>query len=126
MNLMTDPTQAAYKTKNSCADILYIYGKITKNNRNEGKNSRKNKDATFLDLSKAFDRTNRLKMYNVLIETGLPLELTRLIKRTHEKTTLNVREKNRIGAKKKNQRRGFPGQSFISLIVCDLYHINDG
>merc|ERR1712126_307747 len=116
MNLLTDPTQAAYKTKNSCADILYIYGKITKNNRCAGKNARKNKDATFLDLSKAFDRTNRLKMYNVLLESGLPIKLTRTIKRTHERTTLNVREKNRIGTKKETNVGVFQGSPLSALL----------
>ena len=69
-----------------------------------------------MDLSKAFGRTNRLKMVNVLINAGLPLPLTRIIKRTHENTSLNVREKNRIGNLEKTNTGVFQGSPLSALL----------
>ena len=48
MNLLTDCTQAAYKSKNSCADILYIFNKIIKQNREiDGDNVNQKKEKTY-------------------------------------------------------------------------------
>ena len=123
MNLLTDNTQAAYKANHSCADILYLFNKLQKqerscpNNNNEHQKKKKsNATFTFLDLSKAFDRTNRLKMINVLIEAGLPISLARLISRTHGKTTLNVREGNRIGRTEKTNIGVFQGSPLSALL----------
>ena len=55
-------------------------------------------------------------MINVMLEGGLPLSLVRLINRTHENTTLNVRENNKLGQTMKTNTGIFQGSPLSALL----------
>ena len=68
------------------------------------------------DLTKAFDKTNRELMYTKLIEKGLPIELVRLITKTHQNTQLRARERNKLAQKTETNRGVFQGSPLSALL----------
>jgi len=96
MNILTDEKQMAYKNNRATTDALSIIESYT---RRMKQGSAKSKSITLIDLSKAFDRANRLNIYSVLAKKGVPAELIKIIRKTHTNTELAPKERNRIGAK---------------------------
>merc|ERR1711915_407232 len=89
MNILTRETQTAYKQSRSTQDVLNHIKEITGYKYPE-------MSITLMDLTKAFDKTNRQLMYTKHIEKGLPLEIIRMIMKTHQKTQLESKRKKQI------------------------------
>ena len=89
LNLLTNEQQCAYKTNKSTMDIIYLI----KNKYIKGEI----KGQILLDLSKAFDRINRSKLWYILYEYGLPENLLYAIVNSHQNTQLSARHQNNRG-----------------------------
>ena len=80
MNILTEETQCGFKSNKSTADVIFfikqkfikkeIYGQI------------------LFDLTKAFDKINREKLWIILYEAGLPLNFIKFIIKGHENNKL--------------------------------------
>merc|ERR1711915_428837 len=89
MNLLTRETQVAYKQARSTIDVLNHIKEIIGFKHPE-------MSITLMDLTKAFGKTNRTLLYTKLIEKGIPVELIRIIMKTHQNTMVRAREKNKL------------------------------
>ena len=71
MNCMTNEFQNAYKVGRSTIDVLYL---LNNHINKEGTNN-----LILFDLSKAFDTINREILWTILYESGLPINLIKII-----------------------------------------------
>ena len=71
---------------------------------------------TLMDLTKAFDKTNRKLPYTILIKKGLPIELVRLIVKTHSNTYIRAREKNKLSKKQEINTGVYQGSPLSALL----------
>jgi hypothetical protein len=111
VNILTKDNQSAYKANRSCADPLFNVNMLIND-----ATKKTGKSITLLDLSKAFDRTNRDLLYSILLRTGLPIETVRLIAHTHTNTILYPRERNLIGKPTKTNVGVFQGSPLSALL----------
>ena len=109
MNILTRETQTAYKQSRSTQDVLNHIKEIIGYKYPE-------MSITLMDLTKAFGKTNRKLMYTKLIEKGLPIELIRLIAKTHENTKIMAREKNKLSEKQVTNKGVFQGSPLSALL----------
>merc|ERR1712228_385067 len=109
MNILTKETQTAHKQSRSTYDILSILKNIM---------GQKNADMsiTLMDLTKAFDKTNRKLLYTILIKKGLPIELIRLIIKTHSNTYIRARGKNKLSQKQEVNTGVYQGSPLSALL----------
>merc|ERR1711915_913281 len=109
MNILTRETQTAYKQSRSTYDTLSILRNIT---------GHQNVDMSItpMDLTKAFDKTNRKLLYTTLIKKGLPIELIRLIIKTHSNTFIRAREKNKLSNKQETNTGVYQGSPLSALL----------
>ena len=113
MNILTDEKQTAYKSNRATTDVLSIIETYT---RRMKKGEEKNKSLTLIDLSKAFDRANRLNIYSILAKKGVPIELIKIIRKTHTKTKLAPKEQNRIGTTIESNIGVYQGSPLSALL----------
>ena len=113
MNILTDEKQTAYKSNRATTDVLSIIETYT---RRMKKGEEKNKSITLIDLSKAFDRANRLNIYSILAKKGIPIELIKIIRKTHTKTKLAPKEQNRIGTTIESNIGVYQGSPLSALL----------
>ena len=71
---------------------------------------------TLMDLTKAFDKTNRELLYTILLEKGIPIEMVRLIMKTHSNTKIRARESNRLSKKQETNTGVFQGSPLSALL----------
>jgi len=113
MNILTDEKQTAYKSNRATTDILSIIETYT---RRMKKGEEKEKSITLIDLSKAFDRANRQNIYSILAKTGVPIELIKIIRKTHTRTKLAPKEQNKIGRKTESNIGVYQGSPLSALL----------
>ena len=89
MNLITESTQYGYKEKSSCIDALNKVHNFMKNEENG--------ELLMMDLTKAFDCINRSLLWTVLNRKGIPIDLIRMLKEGHKRTTLAPKNKGTYG-----------------------------
>ena len=119
MNLLTCEMQHGYKINKSATDIIFhIKRNIIKNNIN---------GQILLDLSKAFGRIDRTKLWDILYEKGLPIELIDLIKKGHTGNYLCSKINNQYTKLIKNNIgvfQGSPLSACLFIIYAD-YVMNE-
>ena len=71
--MLTDERQHAYKHNKSTIDVIY--------NIKRNLIKKQCKGEILLDLAKAFDRIDRTKLWNILYQKGLPINLIKQIKK---------------------------------------------
>ena len=112
MNLLTNEMQCAYKTKRSTQDIIhFIKTKLTKHNIN---------GQILIDLSKAFGKIDRNKLWWILYKKGLPLKLIKALVGGHTNTTLRSKHDGKLGPYIANNVGVFQG-SPISAQLFAIY-----
>ena len=116
MNLIAESTQFGYKQKSSCIDVL---NKVHNFLRKDGK-----AELLMMDLSKAFDAVNRKLLWTALYRKGVPIELIRMLREGHKKTSLAPKNKGMYGDDIETNVGVFQGASFSALgfiiYLCDM------
>ena len=95
LNLIAKDNQCAYKAKRSTTDAIF-YTKQFMKNEISGHIS--------FDLSKAFDRVNRDKLWWMLYEKGLPVKLIHLIWLGRDMNLLQGKHNGIMGSKIRNNK----------------------
>ena len=111
-NRLTDERQHAYKSNKSTIDAIYnIKRNLVKKQRN---------GEILLGLSNAFDRIDRVELWNILYEKGLPANLIKLIKEGHINNMLRSKQNGKYANEINNNIGVFQG-SPISENLCIMY-----
>ena len=112
MNLLTKDNQCAYKAKRSTTDAIYYIKQNFIQNKIIGHIS--------FDLSKAFDRIDRNKLWWILYEKGMPIKLIDIIIKGHTDNTL-VGKLNGLFSNEINNDKGvFQGSPISALLYIIL------
>merc|ERR1711915_739189 len=106
----TTELQTAYKRNRSTYDTLKTLRILLNDQDSE-------RTITLMDLTKAFDKTNRQLLFNVLMKKGIPIEMIRLVIKTQRNTELQAREKNKLGKKLEINRGIFQGSPLSALLL---------
>ena len=91
LNLITKDNQCAYKSKRSTMDAIFYAKQQFMKNGICGNIS--------FDLSKAFDRINRNKLWWILYEKGIPVILIHLLWLGHDMNLLQGKRNGALGGK---------------------------
>ena len=108
MNLLTKDNQCAYKAKRSTADAIYYIKQNLIQNRIRGHIS--------FDLSKAFDRIDRNKLWWILYEKGVPIKLIEIIIKGHTDNTLAGKLNGELSNEIENDKGVFQGSPISALL----------
>ena len=108
LNLLTNDNQCAYKAKRSTYDAIYYIKKNFSKNLIDGHIA--------FDLSKAFDRIDRNKLWWTLYRKGLPIRLINFIINGHSDNTLSGRHNGNIGKAVNNDKGVFQGSPISALL----------
>ena len=110
MHLLPCKNQCAYKEKRSAADVIYYYAKH---------NYIKNKitGEILFDLSKAFGRINRLKLWEILYGKGIPIIFIKYIIMGREEAEISATHNGVLSGKVENNAliRYFASMQYIVM-----------
>ena len=90
--LLTDELQFGFKPKLGCSNAIFALSTTVNHFRDRGSAVY----AALLDISKAFDRVNHLKLFESLSKTGLPTWLLVILINWYGKLTVAVRWKSTL------------------------------
>ena len=111
LNLIAKDNQCAYKAKRSTADAIFRTNQFMKNEIC---------GHIAFDLSKAFGRINRDKLWWILYEKGLPIKLIRYIWLGRDVNLLQGKYNGITGSKIHNNK-GVPRGSVISALLYTTF-----
>lgn len=112
--------QFGFRARSGCRDYLNIVNDITSNVQI------KDLSIAMLDLTQAFDRVNRKKIWISLRKMGVPDSFTELIWKTHQETTVLVSWEGEQSALQKIDRGVFQGSPIspqLFLIAAHCFNV---